>query len=57
MVRKRSSLANVAKTARRPELKRHSTRDNLLHNKTFYEVVVETGSKRSENASIERKVS
>lgn len=32
------------------------SRENLMRNKTFYEVVVETGYKRSENASIKSKV-
>ena len=29
----------------------------MLRNKTFYDVVVETGTKRAENATIERKAS
>ena len=43
-------------TPRQPDKSMEQSRENLMRNKTFYEVVVETGSKRSENASIKSKV-
>lgn len=51
------SIVNPPSISVTPRYKpEHQSRETLMRNKTFYEVIVETGSKRTENASMQKKV-